>query len=132
LDRKTSIKHYEVATQHLRKVGYRANEIGTYVLVGLPYQTQGDIYLTLDCVLLNGALPHFLPYSPIPGTKLWNTALEKKKYPIDREPLFQNRYLYPVSEDGINDEFVTSLIHKCYSLVGTVANTDLQNLTLTA
>lgn len=75
--------------------GYRRNEIGIYLLCGLPDQSAEEIGQSIRFVRSCGARPFLAEYSPIPGTDLWVDAVMSSPYPIAREPLFQNNTLLP-------------------------------------
>lgn len=74
----------------LRKAGFKQNEIGFYVLTGLPGQDSEEVRNTILTVKSLGARPIVTEYSPIPFTKLWPKAVKTAAFDIENEPLFHN------------------------------------------
>lgn len=103
---KTSRETFLSAVESLRSTGFSTEQIGVYLLVGLPGQSRAQIEDDIDLVLGSGAHPRLAEYSPIPGTQMWDHALRVARYPIDREPLFQNCTLLPAAEDEVNTDFL--------------------------
>ncbi len=60
----------EEAVRHLRHAGYRNNDIGVYLLCGLPGQSADEVIESIRFVQSCGARPIIAEYSPIPGTAL--------------------------------------------------------------
>jgi radical SAM superfamily enzyme YgiQ (UPF0313 family) len=103
---KTDMKTFIAAVKHLKEAGFSREQIGAYLLVGLPRQTTDQIEDDVDRVLQAGAFPKLAEYSPIPGTRMWEAATRFARFPIDREPLFQNCTLLPTAEPGVDGEFL--------------------------
>jgi len=95
---KTGSDDLKAAMECLRKAGYRNGEIGIYLLCGLPGQGVREIEEGIDFVRSCGARPILAEYSPIPGTALWDEAVNASPHPIVEEPLFQNNSLLPCAE----------------------------------
>jgi radical SAM superfamily enzyme YgiQ (UPF0313 family) len=81
--------------KHLKLAGYRPQDIGVYILCGLPGQPADEVRESIRFVRSSGARPLLAEYSPIPGSELWNDAVASSPYPIDTEPLFHNNTLLP-------------------------------------
>jgi radical SAM superfamily enzyme YgiQ (UPF0313 family) len=103
---KTDINSFISAVRHLKEAGFSREQIGAYLLVGLPGQSTGQIEDDVDLVLQTGALPKLAEYSPIPETSMWKDAIQSSRYPIDQEPLFHNCTLLPTAEPGVDAEFL--------------------------
>ncbi len=95
LDKKVSDGDFEKAVQNLLEAGFRGNEIGAYILAGLPGQTVGSVLKTVDLVVGTGATPYLAEYSPIPHTGLWQEAVRASSLDLASEPLFHNNTLLP-------------------------------------
>jgi radical SAM superfamily enzyme YgiQ (UPF0313 family) len=104
--RKTDMAAFVAAVTHLKEAGFSRKQIGVYLLVGLPGQSRASIEDDVDRVLSVGAYPKLAEYSPIPGTSLWNAALQNSKYPIEQEPLFQNCTLLSAAEPDVDEAFL--------------------------
>jgi len=83
------------AVAHLKRAGYQREDIGVYLLCGLPGQSAEEVNESIRFVQSCGARPIIAEYSPIPGTGLWKEAIASSIYPIEAEPLFQNNSLLP-------------------------------------
>jgi len=83
------------AVAYLREAGYRARDIGVYLLCGLPGQDAREMADGIDLVAATGARPILAEYSPIPGTAQWQEALRHSRYDLADEPLFHNNSLLP-------------------------------------
>jgi radical SAM superfamily enzyme YgiQ (UPF0313 family) len=88
----------------LKQAGYKSEEIGIYLLCGLPGQRAAEVEESIRFVKSSGARPIIAEYSPIPGTDLWNDAVAASPYPIDREPLFHNNSLLPCQNSDLTYE----------------------------
>lgn len=101
------------AVVHLTRAGYRNDEIGVYLLCGLPGQSAEEVMESIRFVRSCGARPIIAEYSPIPGTGLWKEALDSSPYPIALEPLFQNNSLLPCRNDSLTYEMYQALKLMC-------------------
>lgn len=93
--------HLDTAVSCLREAGYCENEIGIYILCGLPGQSYAEIFETIRYVRKHGAKPILAEFSPIPQTDFWQAALESSPFPLDQEPLFHNNSLLPCRKGSI-------------------------------
>jgi radical SAM superfamily enzyme YgiQ (UPF0313 family) len=99
LDKKLSEGEFERAVYHLRKAGFSSEEIGVYILMGLPEQSVESVAETIDFVGRTGAMPYLAEYSPIPQTPMWEMAQAHSDYELLSEPLFHNNTLLPCWDD---------------------------------
>ena len=95
LDSKVSAGDFERAVTSLRKAGFTREEIGAYILTGLPGQTVDSVSETIDVVAGTGATPYLAEYSPIPHSDLWGEAVQSSSYDLETEPLYHNNTLLP-------------------------------------
>ncbi len=100
LDSKISEGEFETAVSCLLRAGFRNNQIGAYILTGLPHQSADSVLNTIELVKRAGAVPYLSEYSPIPHTALWNDAVECSSYDLESEPLFQNSTLLPCWDEA--------------------------------
>ncbi len=103
---KTNMRGFLRAVANLKEVGFSRHQIGVYLLVGLPGQSRAMIEEDVERVLRAGALPKLAEYSPLPWTGIWSEALKSSRYPIDKEPLFQNCSLLSAAEPGVDSHFL--------------------------
>ena len=95
LDRKLQEGELESALANLREAGFRQQEMGVYLLVGLPYQEEAEIAASIRRVQELGGTPILAQYSPIPGTALWPQAVQCSRYDLETDPLYHNNSLFP-------------------------------------
>ena len=95
LDRKLQEGELEAALANLKEAGFRRQEIGVYLLVGLPGQPEAEVAASIRRVQELGATPVLAQYSPIPGTALWPQAVRRSRYDLESEPLCHNNSLFP-------------------------------------
>ena len=101
---KTTNEEFLLSVENLLDAGFSQNEIGVYVLIGLPKQKYEQVEQTIRFVWETGAKPMLAEFSPIPGTALWKDAVEESRLDITGEPLFQNNSLVPFRTKGISLE----------------------------
>ena len=88
------------AVKNLRKAGYPGDQIGVYIMVGLPEQRVGEVEESIAFVQECGGRPILVEYSPIPGTSLFKRAKELSRFDLEREPLYQNNSILPCQWEG--------------------------------
>ncbi|MBA4396228.1 MAG: hypothetical protein C0394_02385 [Syntrophus sp. (in: bacteria)] len=106
---KVANEHLERAIAYLREAGYAPEDIGIYLLCGLPGQTATEVHEAIALVKRCGARPVIAEYSPIPGTALWDASVEASPYPIAEEPLFHNNSLLPCRSSLLTFEMYQDL-----------------------
>jgi hypothetical protein len=104
LDNKVSEGDFDRAVHNLLEAGFKRNEIGAYLLIGLPGQSVDSVMKTIDYVAGVGAMPYLAEYSPIPHTPLWEKAVSHSEYDIASEPLFHNNILVPCWDESQKKE----------------------------
>ncbi|MBN1276685.1 MAG: radical SAM protein [Deltaproteobacteria bacterium] len=105
IDNKISEGDFERSVSNLQRAGFKASDIGVYILAGLPGQSVDSVLKTIDYIAGNGAVPYLSEYSPIPHTDLWEKAVEFSEYDITGEPLFQNNTLLPCWDSSRKREY---------------------------
>ena len=100
LDDKVIEGDFERAVNSLLKAGFAKNQIGAYVLMGLPGQSVDSVLESINFVGRTGAVPYLSEYSPIPHTPLWKQAVSHSRYDLAKEPLFHNNTLLPCWDDS--------------------------------
>lgn len=83
------------AVSLLKDAGFKSNDIGIYLLCGLPGQKAAEVRDSIEFVWKCGAKPILAEYSPIPGTKMWDEAVALSPFDIQNEPLYHNNSLLP-------------------------------------
>ena len=91
---------FKEAINHLKRAGYSGEEIGVYVMVGLPGQRVGEVDESIAFVKEAGAKPMLVEYSPIPHTPLFEKAKRMSQFDLENEPLFHNNSILPCQWEG--------------------------------
>jgi radical SAM superfamily enzyme YgiQ (UPF0313 family) len=99
---KVSNEEFQSAVQNLNQAGYAPQEIGTYILAGLPGQIREEVEETIRFVRKCGARPYLAEYSPIPGTPLWEEAVQVSPFNLPGEPLLHNNTILPCRWKGLD------------------------------
>ena len=96
---KVSNQEFHNAVKNLKRAGYSGEEIGVYVMVGLPGQSVGEVEESIAFVRETGTRPILVEYSPIPNTPMFEKAKQMSPFDLN-EPLFQNNSLLPCQWEG--------------------------------
>ncbi len=91
---------FKQAIKHLRGAGYSAEEIGVYIMAGLPGQRVGEVEESIAFVKEAGAKPMLVEYSPIPHTPMFEKAKKMSQFDLEKEPLYHNNSILPCQWDG--------------------------------
>lgn len=102
LDAKITRAQWETGVTALFEAGFDTDQVGAYVLFGLPDQDPEEIRETILFARSFGIRPHLAYYSPIPGSALFAQACKASPYPLAEEPLFHNPSLWPCVPGGFS------------------------------
>lgn len=91
---KAGNEEFKRAVRILKKTGFRTDQIGVYLLCGVPGQEPSDVRRAVDFVAEHEVLPFIAEYSPIPGTALWEEARRISSFDIENEPLYHNNSFF--------------------------------------
>ena len=97
---KVDNREFRQAINHLKRVGYSGEEIGVYIMVGLPGQRVGEVEESIAFVKEAGARPMLVEYSPIPHTPLFEKAKKSSQFDLENEPLYHNNSILPCQWKG--------------------------------
>ena len=97
---KVDNQEFGQAINNLKKAGYSTEEIGVYIMVGLPGQRVGEAREAIAFVKETGANPMLVEYSPTPHTPLFEKARKMSHFDIENEPLFHNNSILPCQWEG--------------------------------
>ncbi len=109
LDRKVTVAEFMRASSSLIRAGFQKDQIGAYLLVGLPGQKMNEIADSIKLVKQSGITPIPAYYSPIPHTILWKKAVAGSRYDLESDPVFTNNSILPCREQGFSWDFISSL-----------------------
>ncbi|HSW60482.1 MAG TPA: hypothetical protein VLJ60_06755, partial [bacterium] len=89
-DDKTNFVELTHVVEMLHKYGFNSENIGVYLLCGLPWQTVEEVEKTIELVAGIEARPYLSEYSPVPKTALYKKHLAESLLDFNAEPLYQN------------------------------------------
>jgi radical SAM superfamily enzyme YgiQ (UPF0313 family) len=97
---KVNNQEFVRAVKNLKRAGYSEEEIGVYIMAGLPGQRAGEVDESIAFVKETGARPMLVEYSPIPHTPLFEKAKKMSPFDLENEPLFHNNSILPCQWEG--------------------------------
>lgn len=100
LDGKLSRKQWQDAVAALRGAGFGLDEVGAYILFGLPGQDPAEVERAIVLARAQGIRPELAHYTPIPGSPLFTKACAASPWPLAVEPLCQNNSIWPCVPGG--------------------------------
>ncbi len=109
LDKKVSETEFRRAASCLLEAGFNKNQVGAYLLVGLPDQKISSVEQSIKTVIDSGITPVPAYYTPIPHTALWPRAVAASRYDITEDPIFTNNAIMPCSREPFSWEMIARL-----------------------
>ncbi len=103
-DGKLSQKQWEAGTRNLLASGFTPDHIGVNLLFGAPGQDYGELERTVKRLRAQGLRVYLSDFSPIPGSSWFEKALAVSPYPLDQDPVFQNKSIWPCHPTGFSWE----------------------------
>jgi radical SAM superfamily enzyme YgiQ (UPF0313 family) len=107
LDRKVTADEFTRAVSYLKAAGFTAEQMGAYLLAGLPNQSADSVRDSVETVKKNGITPILAYYTPIPHTGLWNEAVASSRYDLESDPIFTNNAIFPCSQENFSWETIS-------------------------
>ncbi|MGD9897594.1 MAG: radical SAM protein [Calditrichaceae bacterium] len=92
------------AVENLNRAGFRSKDLEAYVLMGLPGQDIEEVAASIIFVHNLGVRVRLASFSPIPGTKDFQRAVEQGYIAEDIDPLLTNKSIFPLSNESMNFE----------------------------
>jgi radical SAM superfamily enzyme YgiQ (UPF0313 family) len=109
LDVKVTRREFIQAVGFLKSAGFEPEQIGAYLLVGLPRQDTTQVEESIRFVQEAGITPVLAHYSPIPHTRLWEEAKAVSRYDLDADPIFTNNAIFPCQQEGFSWQVLSKL-----------------------
>jgi radical SAM superfamily enzyme YgiQ (UPF0313 family) len=97
------------AVRTLRKQGFTKNDIGVYLMYGLPGQGFEEVSSGVDFLKSLDTRIHLAEFSPIPGTGSWSHLLEQGIITNDIDPLLTNNTVFSYLYSGYDSEKLEAL-----------------------
>ncbi|MDD5476147.1 MAG: radical SAM protein [Syntrophales bacterium] len=92
------------AVRYLKEAGFGGDDVGVYLLYGLPWQEPSEVMESINFIKSLGAYPVMNEFSPVPHTALQASAIAVSPYDIEQEPLFHNNTILPCGGDTMTLE----------------------------
>lgn len=109
MDRKVTAGEFARAAVYLKNAGFGKDQMGAYLLTGLPDQSLRSVEASVRTVRQSGITPILAYYSPIPQTKLWPRAVADSRYDLESDPIFTNNAIFPCGFETFSWETVSYL-----------------------
>ncbi|MBF0119721.1 MAG: cobalamin-dependent protein [Desulfobacterales bacterium] len=109
IDIKVKENEFDKASSHLLSAGFTKEEVGAYILAGLPYQSIESIKRSVEIVKKNCITPIPAYYTPIPNTELWKDAVSSSRYDLESDPIFTNNAILPCRQDKFSWKIITDI-----------------------
>ena len=94
-DIKVKRNEFLMAVDHLRAAGFEKDQLGAYLLCGLPDQNLDEVEGSITLVKGLGLTPVLAYYTPIPHTPMWADAVKNARFDITAHPALTNNSLFP-------------------------------------
>ena len=109
IDQKVTENEFKRAAALLKAAGFKKNQIGAYLLVGLPGQKFAAVERSIRTVQETPITPILAYYSPIPHTPIWPKAVVASRYDLEADPIFTNNSIIPCQSEAFNWETISAL-----------------------
>lgn len=95
------------SVQILKKSGFTSNQIGCYILMGLPEQSIDEVKESILFIFEQGVKVNLASFTPVPGTLYWDKTCEINGWNHDVDPLLTNNAIFPLRNNNFTwDQFV--------------------------
>lgn len=106
---KITNEELERAVFYLKEAGFSSQEIGVYIMYGLPGQSLDEVKAGVDFLKKLKIRIHLTEFSPIRGTYYWNELVKNGIIPDDLDPLFTNNTIFSELFSGYPKEELQKL-----------------------
>ncbi|MCK5242778.1 radical SAM protein [bacterium] len=93
---KITNKEFAAAVVNLKKTGFTKQEIGVYLMYGLPGQPIDEIWEGIHFLETLNVRIQLTEFSPLPGTPVWQELVEKNIITPDIDPLLTNNTVFSI------------------------------------
>jgi len=91
---KVTCEELEKAVFYLKEAGFSSQEIGVYIMYGLPEQTLDEVRAGVDFLKKLKVRIHLTEFSPIRGTYYWKELVKNGVLSDDLDPLLTNNSIF--------------------------------------
>ncbi|MGB9892407.1 radical SAM protein [Thermodesulfovibrio sp. Kuro-1] len=101
---KVTNEELEKAVFYLKEAGFLSQDIGVYIMYGLPEQSLDEVRVGVDFLKKLKVRIHLTEFSPIKGTYYWDELVKKGVIPDDLDPLLTNNTIFSELFSGYSKE----------------------------
>lgn len=101
---KVTNEELERAVFYLKEAGFLSQDIGVYIMYGLPEQSLDEVRAGVDFLKRLKVRIHLTEFSPIKGTYYWDELVKKGIIPDDLDPLLTNNTIFSELFSGYSRE----------------------------
>lgn len=109
MDNKVTAAEFKRAVTCLKDAGFRKEQVGAYLLAGLPGHSVASLEASITLVKDTGITPILAYYSPIPQTAMWDDAVASSRYDLEADPIYTNNAIFPCQQDPFSWETLSRL-----------------------
>lgn len=109
IGRKVTSDDLIMAVKTLKKHGFIKDEVGVYLMYGLPGQTLAEVHEGIEFLKSLDVRINLTEFSPIPGTGSWNDLIRSGTINRDLDPLLTNNTVYPYLFSGYDPDDVMKI-----------------------
>lgn len=91
---KVTLEEFKRAIRFLKKAGFTKNELGVYLMFGLPGQRLEEVIEGVNFLMSLDVRIHLTEFSPIPETPLWKGMVSSGIISQDIDPLLTNNSVF--------------------------------------
>lgn len=106
---KVTNEELERAVYYLKKAGFLSQEIGVYIMYGLPEQSIEEVWAGVNFLKKLKVRIHLTEFSPIKGTYYWQELINKGVIYDDIDPLLTNNSIFSELFSGYKKEELEQL-----------------------
>jgi radical SAM superfamily enzyme YgiQ (UPF0313 family) len=104
------------AVHNLVRAGYAPHMLETYIIMGLPQQPLEEVIETILYANSLGVQIRLSSFSPIPGTKDYERAVENGSFSVHADPLLTNKTVIPLARTREAYEQFQTISHMTHAL----------------
>ncbi len=108
-DNKLNLGTFGEKVDMLFRSGFTKENLGIYVLAGLPGQHAEEVEASIRYLAGFGLRGNIAEFSTVPGTEVWKECVEKSIFPLETEPVCHNNSIFPMQWEGFTMEDMARL-----------------------
>ena len=108
-DNKLNLGTFGEKVDMLFRSGFTKENLGIYVLAGLPGQYAEEVERSIRYLAEFGLRGNIAEFSTVPGTEVWAECVKKSIFPLESEPVCHNNSIFPMQWEGFTMEDMARL-----------------------